>query len=334
MLVAWQGAGKRNVSVAEEFSAGGVFLLLAEPLSVGTNVELIFDVPSGGVRARAVVRHGRPGQGMGVQFVQMRADDRARLNKFLQQLEKEQRRDAVPAPSAWFTPDGLPLDSGEVKSHHELFSMLNRIYSARLTGKLQLVLGRVERQLFFDAGQIVFATSSDRQDSLGEMMLREGALTQTQFEEASELVLTGQRLGSAIAEMGVYSVEEIVVWVQRQLTQITCSVLDYPPCRYYFFSSLENNVVPEIAIPVPLGKLLLQAVRRATDLPLDHLTENSDLCVDLSQDPLLRFQAVEMNENERNLLASLSQARTAKELLSRSGLPKLEEIGRASCRER
>jgi len=91
------------------------------------------------------------------------------------------------------------------KRIHELFALLNKIYSARLTGQLQLVLGRVERQLFFDGGQLVFATSSDRQDSLGEMMLREGAITQSQFEEAAELVKTGQRFGSAIAEMGILS---------------------------------------------------------------------------------------------------------------------------------
>src|SRR5262249_17371802 len=153
----------------------------------------------------------------------------------------------------WFTRQNLPLDSGEIKTHHQLFGLLNKIYSTRVTGQLQLVLGRVERQLFFDGGQLVLATSSDRSDSLGEMMLREGALTQAQFEEASELVTTGQRFGSALAEMGVRTVNEIKVWIQRQLTQITSSVFDYPACRFYFFSALDKNVVPEIAIPVPLG---------------------------------------------------------------------------------
>jgi hypothetical protein len=75
----------------------------------------------------------------------------------------------------------------------------------------------------------------------------------------------------------VYSVEEIAGWVQRQLTQITSSVLDFPSCRYYFFSSLEKNAVPEIGIPVPLGKLLLEVAYRANDLPLDHLAEDSEL---------------------------------------------------------
>jgi curved DNA-binding protein CbpA len=302
-------------------SMGGVFLVFPQPLSPGTSIELIFDVPSGEVRARGLVRHGRPGKGMGVQFVHMNSDERARLHRYLQHLEKEQRREVPDAPSAWFTHDGQPLDSGEAKTHHEVFVLLHRIYSTRLTGKLQLVCGRVERQLFFDAGQLVFASSGDREDSLGEMMLRAGALSQSQFEEAAELVETGQRFGSAIAEMCLFSVDEVVGWVQRQLTQITSSVLDYPACRYYFFGSLENNVVPEIAIPVPLGKLLLEAVRRANDLPLDHLTANADLWIDLSPDPLLRFQAVQLNDAERTVLGAISQPVAAKELLGKTGQP-------------
>ena len=300
---------------------GGIFLFVAQPLSPGTSIELVFDVPSGEVRARGLVRHGRPGRGMGVQFVHMGSEERARLHRFVQQLEKDQRKEVPAAPSAWFTRDGQTLDSGEAKTHHELFALLHKIYSARLTGKLQLVFGRVERQLFFDAGQLVFATSSDRQDSLGEMMLRAGALTQSQFEEAGDLVKTGQRFGSAIAEMGVCTVDEMVAWVQRQLTQITSSVLDYPSCRYYFFGSLEKNVVPEIAIPVPLGRLLLETVRRANDLPLDHLATAADLWIDLSPDPLQRFQAVELNEAERSLLAGISQPTAAKDLLSKTGQP-------------
>ena len=120
--------------------------------------------------------------------------------------------------------------------------------------------------------------------------------------------------------MGLRTVDEITVWIQRQLTQITSSVLDYPACRFYFFEALDKNVVPEISIPVPLGKLLLEAVRRASDLPLDHLAAESDLRVALSPDPLLRYQAVDLNPDERKLLASMNQVTPAKDLLARSGL--------------
>jgi tetratricopeptide (TPR) repeat protein len=242
----------------------------------------------------------------------------------VQQLELEQKKAAVATPSIWFPPTEHLPDSGEIDSHHALLALLNRIYSGRLTGKLQLVFGRLEKQLFFDGGQLVFATSSDRQDSLGEMMLRAGALTQSQFEEATLLVQTGQRFGSAITEMGVYGVEEVITWVQRQLIQITASVLDYPAGRYYFFGSLERNVVPEIGIPVPLGKLLLDVVHKANDLPLDQLAEDADFGVDLSPDPLLLFQAVDLEKSERHLLGFISQPMPAKDIVSRCGLPKAQ----------
>jgi Gram-negative bacterial TonB protein C-terminal len=241
----------------------------------------------------------------------------------VQLLDSQQSKAA--APFRWFSPAEQPLDSGEIDSHHALLAIVHRIYSQHLTGKLQLVFGRVEKALFFDAGALVFATSSDRQDGLGEVMLRAGALTQSQFEEASTLVETGQRFGSAIAEMGIYGVEQIISWVQRQVLQITASVLDYPAGRYFFFSSPEKNVVPEIGgIPVPLGRLLLAAVRKAGDLPLDQLAEDSTLQVELSSDAPRLSKAKDLEDGERHLLSLISQHISVKHIVAQSGLPRPE----------
>ena len=242
----------------------------------------------------------------------------------VQLLDGQQSMAAAAAPFRWFSPAEQPLDSGEIDSHHTLLALVHRIYSQRLTGKWQLVFGRVEKALFFDAGELVFATSSDRQDGLGEVMLRAGALTQSQFEEASTLVETGQRFGSAIAEMGIYGVEEIVSWVRRQVVQITASALDYPAGRYYFFSSPEKNVVPEIGGTVPLGRLLLAAVRRAGDLPLEQLAEEADLQVELSSDAQRVFKAEDLEVGERHLLSLISQHISAKNVVAQSGLPRPE----------
>ena len=238
----------------------------------------------------------------------------------VQLLDAQQSKAAAAAPFRWFSSTEKPLDSGEIDSHHTLLALVHRIYSQRLTGKLQLVFGRVEKALFFDAGELVFATSSDRQDGLGEVMLRAGALTQGQFEEASTLVETGQRFGSAIAEMGIYGVEEIISWVRRQIIQVITSVLDYPAGRYFFFSSLEKNVVPEIGAAVPLEKLLLEAVRKANDLPLNKLAEDADLRIELANDAQLHLKAVDLEERERKVLDKISQSTSAKEIVSQSGM--------------
>ncbi len=95
MFVAWRTAGQRKVSRAETLGLGGLFLHTPDPPSEGSIIELLFDLKAGEVRARAVVRHHVPGKGMGVQFVQMQAADRARLNQFLSKYVTAQ-----PSPDA------------------------------------------------------------------------------------------------------------------------------------------------------------------------------------------------------------------------------------------
>jgi len=66
-----------------------MFLYTDKPLTNGSMIDLIIDVGADGIRARGIVRHATAGKGMGLQFVQMRAEDRARLNRFLKSQEGE-----------------------------------------------------------------------------------------------------------------------------------------------------------------------------------------------------------------------------------------------------
>ncbi len=86
MWVAWQGGGDRFVTRVRNLSLGGVFIRTPKPPAVGTVVKLLFEVPEGEVRARGVVRQTQPGRGMGIQFVAIGYEDRARLHRLLKRL--------------------------------------------------------------------------------------------------------------------------------------------------------------------------------------------------------------------------------------------------------
>jgi curved DNA-binding protein CbpA len=87
---------------------GGFYLHAANPPSVGSTIELVCDLPTGEVRARAVVRSSAPGKGMGIQFVQMRPEDRAKLDRY---LSRQSAVDVAPtvAPPANSRPSNLWL---------------------------------------------------------------------------------------------------------------------------------------------------------------------------------------------------------------------------------
>jgi len=93
---------------------------------VGSTIELVFDLPQGEIRGRGIVRHSTLGVGMGVQFIQMRPEDRARLNRFLMSQQAVQgvledqpsspaqpvKQAAVPAPEE---PAKQPVFEEEVR---------------------------------------------------------------------------------------------------------------------------------------------------------------------------------------------------------------------------
>jgi len=86
MAVAWQESSRKEVARVKTLSLGGLFIAAPDPPAVGTSLKLIFEVPGGHVRARAVVRSSLPGKGMGIEFTAMNYEDRGRLAMLLKRL--------------------------------------------------------------------------------------------------------------------------------------------------------------------------------------------------------------------------------------------------------
>lgn len=226
---------------------------------------------------------------------------------------------ALPAP--WFTPHSQNLYSGDINGRHTLVTLLNRINTARLTGVLHVVHGRVEKRLFFTLGRLIFAASNADDDGLGEVMLRAGALTQAKFDEVSELVRKGFRFGAALVELHLCEKAQLEDWVRQQLTHIASSIFQYAAGHYYFFDSFDENISPEFGLALPLGRLVHAGVHEARGLPFDELARDETLFLDLSPDPVVRFQDVDLTEDERFLLAKIERPLRATDALQASGLP-------------
>jgi hypothetical protein len=83
MLVAWEHSGIREVSRVRVLALGGLFISTVRPPPVGDTIKLVFDLPGGSVRARALVRDSQPCKGMGIEFTAMGQEARARLNRLM-----------------------------------------------------------------------------------------------------------------------------------------------------------------------------------------------------------------------------------------------------------
>jgi PilZ domain len=85
-VVAWQSGTRRAVSHLGSIALGGLFVLTRQPVPIRSTMKVLMDLQFGEVRARAVVRRVTPLRGMGIEFIAMTQEDRARLNKALQPM--------------------------------------------------------------------------------------------------------------------------------------------------------------------------------------------------------------------------------------------------------
>jgi len=86
IVVAWRTATRNNIARISCLGLGGLFVHEDEPPPPGALIQLVFETPTGQVRARATVRTSQAGYGMGVEFMQMRQEERARLAYMIRKL--------------------------------------------------------------------------------------------------------------------------------------------------------------------------------------------------------------------------------------------------------
>jgi hypothetical protein len=83
--VAWQDGVRQEVSRVLDLNIGGLFVTTEHPCALGTSISILLSVPEGEIRGRAVVRN-LSSKGMGVEFVELREQDSARLQRLIARL--------------------------------------------------------------------------------------------------------------------------------------------------------------------------------------------------------------------------------------------------------
>jgi Tfp pilus assembly protein PilZ len=83
--VAWQDGARQEVSRVLDLNLGGLFITTEHPSAIGTSISILLSVPEGEIRGRAVVRN-TSSKGIGVEFVELREQDLARLQRLIARL--------------------------------------------------------------------------------------------------------------------------------------------------------------------------------------------------------------------------------------------------------
>ena len=89
--VYWNCKGREDTSRVRDLSTGGLFVETEELRDVDATIMLDFLVQEGQIRAKAVVRHVKPGSGLGLKFTTLIEEDGPRLTALMTRLHSLSR---------------------------------------------------------------------------------------------------------------------------------------------------------------------------------------------------------------------------------------------------
>ncbi len=195
--------------------------------------------------------------------------------------------------------------------------LLQTVYHHRVPGVVTARREGIEKKIFIQSGAVIFATSTDRADSLGAYLKRTNRITTSELRISAESLLTaqGKRHGQLLVEMGVLTEDQLYELVTEQVRSILYSIFEWDKGEVFFeVGQYRTDELIQLNVPVEQSILegikLLQDARRVVSRlgPSWTVFERTELVPDPVEIPL--------STAEIRFLELIDGARTLRELVN------------------
>ncbi|HEX6898102.1 MAG TPA: DUF4388 domain-containing protein [Thermoanaerobaculia bacterium] len=150
-------------------------------------------------------------------------------------------------------------------SQTALPEILYTIDRFQVPGVIEASREGVIKQVFIKEGNVVHATSTDREDSLGTWLQRSGALSPEVYAETMrERERSKKRYGVLLIEHGILAPGEIYQAIRKQVEAIVWSLF-YWRDGSVIFTIGDFREPDSVRIQLPMRQVILQGIRRAPD---------------------------------------------------------------------
>lgn len=174
------------------------------------------------------------------------------------------------------------------------------------TGALSVAVGTFQKRIYLQGGRVVFAASNDRNDRLGEMLVRRGVLGLSDFLEASASMVPGKRFGTLLVEREIIDGQQLVWAVTEQVKEIVFSLFGLPAGPYQFLDGQDAGE-EMITLQINTPELLHQGVTRMDQiLPILDAFPETDLHLQLAGGASVVFSALTLEGTEREVVRALA----------------------------
>ncbi len=196
-------------------------------------------------------------------------------------------------------------------------SLLFSVCDTNETGQLLLRKDRLEKNVYLKDGKIIFATSSNRDDRLGHMLLRHGIIGVERLHRAAdESVRTSKRLGTVLVEYGWLEPKSLVRGVIQQVQEILFEAFEWPGGEYQL--SLGDLPTQEvITLKMNTSELMLTGIRRIRSwYRIEEALGALDTCYRKCDGSEETIATMPLDEDGLKLLQALETSRSLKEIFA------------------
>jgi hypothetical protein len=146
-----------------------------------------------------------------------------------------------------------------------LAAVLNALHDAGKSGLLRYARRDHAKTVYLHRGEVVFASSNQRVDRLGECLLRAGVLSLDQLREAERRFQPPERFGKVLVERGFLTPRELWNGVKYQVEEIVRSLFSMPSGTVWFW---EGEVQPDNVVRLSLetSRLVAEGLQRSEEL--------------------------------------------------------------------
>ena len=211
------------------------------------------------------------------------------------------------------SPPSKPVYQTDI-ANTPLPEILVTIHRYKAPGTIECRRGNELKEIFLDRGQIIFATSNQVRDSLGDKLLREGKISHEQYEESvRRLVSTGKRQGTILTEMNVIASEQLFESLREQILDVVWSVFSWDAGSVSFTPGRQKQQ-EFVKIDIPIPKAILQGVRRVPDpRPLVARLGNKTTILARTENAV---EELTLDDNEQRLLEACNGKNALVDLFS------------------
>ncbi|MEA2337023.1 MAG: hypothetical protein QOE82_1030 [Thermoanaerobaculia bacterium] len=210
-------------------------------------------------------------------------------------------------------------------SRIQLPDVLSFVSMIRGTGKLLLQQDHLERSIHWKDGEIVFASSNSPEHSLGMFLLRNGKITQQQYEESKRRVTATTRHGKLLVQMGAISPKDLWWGVKNQALEIIYSLFSWKEGNFVFGDSADELANERIVLSINTPTVIMEGIRRLDETAMIR-EKITSLEMVFMKVPTAKpdFGSLDMSEHEVALYNTLDGKRSIRALIGGSEMTEFE----------